>query len=81
MGEDGIEEFRAKKPDYVSDSGSKYWLLEEGVVRQSDHWGKVGNCRWEMSQDADLMYNVYGYNSGNDPMLIAYWDDFTMINK
>lgn len=35
------------EPDYVSDSGSAYWYFEDGVVRQSDHWGhRIASCSW-----------------------------------
>jgi hypothetical protein len=33
-------------PDYVSDSGSRYWYRDTGVIRQSDHWSWVANCLW-----------------------------------
>ena len=36
-----------REPDYVSDSGSCYWYLKDGVIRRSDHWGcGIGNCDW-----------------------------------
>lgn len=28
-----------RKPDRISLSGSKYWDVPEGLIRQSDHWG------------------------------------------
>ena len=35
------------KPDFDSDSGSRYWYFKDGVIRQSDHWGNgVANCDW-----------------------------------
>lgn len=36
----------ATAPDFISPSGSKYWYLEDGVIRSSDHWGNVSTCRW-----------------------------------
>jgi hypothetical protein len=38
-----------RNPDYVSDSGSKYWYVENSVVRQSDHWGDVASCYWDIN--------------------------------
>jgi hypothetical protein len=35
-----------EEPDYVSDSGSRYWRRDTGVIRQSDHWGFVASCLW-----------------------------------
>ena len=35
-----------RSPDYVSDSGSKYWHTRNGVYRDSCHWGRVSSCFW-----------------------------------
>ena len=40
-------------PDYVSldkfgNVSSKYWYTAEGVVRQSNHWGRVASCIWTL---------------------------------
>ena len=40
-------------PDYVSlnkngNVSSKYWYTKNGVVRQSDHWGRVASCIWTL---------------------------------
>lgn len=33
--------------DYESNSGSKYWYGDEGVIRESDHWGTgIASCDW-----------------------------------
>ena len=46
-----------KDPDYVSDSGSKYWYTESGVYRLSDHWGfGVGSCDWLLNEDPELSW-------------------------
>ena len=34
------------EPDYISDSGSKYWYTDSGVFREADHWGDVATCSW-----------------------------------
>lgn len=35
--------------DYKStQSGSRYWKCEDGAIRQSDHWGVVGNSYWAL---------------------------------
>ncbi len=33
-------------PNFVSDSGSKYYYTDKGVYRVSDHWGNVKTCNW-----------------------------------
>ena len=34
-------------PDFVSESGSEYWYTQDGVYRQSNHWGgKIATCSW-----------------------------------
>ena len=58
-----------RQPDYISESGSKYWYEIDGVIRQSDHWGsRVASCEW-----------FYGelWNSGSE-LLTGYcaWKDF-----
>jgi hypothetical protein len=40
-----------RNPDYVSQSGTQYWIDREGVTRYSDHWGAgIGTinarCNW-----------------------------------
>ena len=35
-----------KKTGKVS---SKYWYTNEGVVRESDHWGEVASCIWVLN--------------------------------
>lgn len=36
------------KPHYTSKHGSRYFFTAEGVYRYSNHWGRVGNCRWRL---------------------------------
>jgi len=43
-----------RKPDFISDSGSKYWFTSNSVIRQSDHWGALDTCTWTLD-----------YQSGN----------------
>lgn len=37
-----------RKPDFVSDSGSKYWFTANSVIRQSNHWGQLDTCNWTL---------------------------------
>lgn len=40
-------------PDYVSfdkrgNVSSRYWYTSQGVIRCSDHWGRVASCIWTL---------------------------------
>lgn len=41
-------EIQGKEPDYCSDSGSVYFYTEKGLYRLSNHWGRLGNCKWRL---------------------------------
>lgn len=36
------------KPDYSSNSGSKYYYTEQGMYRLSNHWGRLANSKWRL---------------------------------
>lgn len=40
----------ARTPDRISASTSRYWFQNDGVIRQSGHWGRVGDCYWAHPQ-------------------------------
>jgi len=43
-----------RTPDFVSESGSKYWYADNGVIRNSDHWNcKIASCVWLISEESD----------------------------
>jgi hypothetical protein len=52
-----------REPDFVSDSGSAYWDLGHGVVRESDHWlFRIRSCCWLLSgPDGPYSYNEREY--------------------
>lgn len=54
---------------YHSKSGSSYFFTEEGVYRYSNHWGRVGNCRWRLIKNENLV-------SKNQNIGFARWEDF-----
>ncbi len=59
---------------YTSKSGSVYYITNEGVYRQSNHWGRVANCRWRLitlAQD-QISQSKIGY---------ARWEDFYKDNE
>lgn len=57
------------KPDYESDSGSKYWYTDNGVYRESDHWGfGVGSCDWTLNENPELSWR------DNEKVRVGYAD-------
>lgn len=50
------------KPNYVSKHGSSYFFTNDGVYRYSNHWGRVGNCRWRLENiDHKQQTNYWGF--------------------
>ena len=45
-----------RKPDFVSDSGSKYWFTAKSVIRQADHWGKLDTCEWSLNGESSKKF-------------------------
>ena len=84
--------FATREPDYISESGSKYWYTEAGVVRCSDHWGRVASCAWQLDVclvEADTFYWWYRthgvYDAPDERYLkdvyaFADWDSFEPKN-
>jgi hypothetical protein len=54
----------------VSGSGSRYWYNDEGVVRESDHWGYgIASCTWKLDGS--------GYVETDSPVCgYCAWSDF-----
>src|SRR5690606_27466462 len=46
---------------------SRYWYTDEGVYRESDHWGKCRNCYWTLDGDDEEEERVVGF---------CRWEDF-----
>ncbi|MFZ4105499.1 hypothetical protein [Flavobacterium sp.] len=55
------------KLHYKSKSGSSYYFVEDGVYRQSNHWGRAANCKWRLISDNNKNRTKIGY---------ANWSDF-----
>ena len=68
------------EPDYWSNSGSKYWYTDEGVIRYSDHWGLgVASCDWffgDQDEDDLAWLDCDGWRAG-----FCKWDDFKIADK
>ena len=47
------KEIPHRKPDFISNSGSKYWYEEDTVYRESNHWGRtIASCNWLLNSCA-----------------------------
>ena len=62
-------EFRKEDFKYHSKSGSLYHFTDEGVFRWSNHWGRVGNCRWKLE-------TIDEKRIGRKSLGFAFWNDF-----
>ena len=61
------------KPDYISESGSMYWYTDDGVYRNSDHWGGVATCSWHLD---GTVWPDWNRRTG-----FCHWDDFRGTTK
>jgi hypothetical protein len=61
-------------PNFISDSGSQYFYSEKGLYRLSNHWGRLGNCKWRLIpfEVESLSKTKLGY---------ATWDSFYPDNN
>lgn len=58
------------EPDYISDSGSKYWYSEEGVTRVSNHWNDhIRTCSWFLN----------GKECNEEKAGFCKWKDFKLL--
>jgi hypothetical protein len=56
-----IELNRLGKPDFISDTGSKYWKKDGYIYRLSDHWGIVSDCLWIIDESKEFsIASFYG---------------------
>lgn len=62
------------KISFKSKYNSAYYFTEEGVYRYSNHWGRVGDCRWRLiSKEVKVnQHQRIGY---------ANWFDFYPNNE
>lgn len=44
-----LQEIQKQNPQYISQSGSQYFYLNDGVYRLSDHWGRAANSKWRLT--------------------------------
>ena len=70
-----------RKPDYTSESGSRYWYTKKGVVRGSNHWGNgVANCDWPLKlKEGKIIYGGYYKHArsfAKPKYGFARWEDY-----
>jgi len=69
-----LSEIKGQKSDFESDSGSKYYYAEFGMYRLSNHWGRLGNCKWRLVENTKI-------KSFKVKLGYANWEDFYPDNK
>lgn len=52
-------------------TSSRYWYEHGGVYRESDHWGKVRHCQWELTDHVE----------GETVIGFCKWEDFKMVEE
>lgn len=67
-----------REPDYISASGSEYWYTEEGVFRNSDHWGNgIASCDWQLLNCNE--WDIPQYQLTYKPLCgFAKWQNFKL---
>lgn len=79
LGDDGFL-IETKEPQ------SKYWFTEKGVYRFSDHWGKVGNCIWNV-EGYYFNYNQGEFFKNDDSEILeeklcfSNWENFKNLKN
>ncbi|WP_112113916.1 hypothetical protein [Flavobacterium aciduliphilum] len=57
---------------FKSKSGSSYYFVENGVYRESNHWGRAANCKWRLQKNN----NVTNQIGKRTKLGFAKWTDF-----
>lgn len=68
------KEVQDLKPNFKSKSGSLYFFNDQGVFRQSNHWGRAANCKWRLeSSKSDA--------TSREKIGFANWNSFHNDNE
>jgi len=59
--------------NFKSKYQSAYYYTKEGVYRYSDHWGRVGTCRWLLKTEKKL---VISREKNRKKIGFASWESF-----
>jgi hypothetical protein len=63
-----------EETNYRSKSESTYFYTDKGVYRNSNHWGRVANCRWKLITHGN-------YKNQQKVTGFAKWIDFFPTNS
>lgn len=63
-----------EETNYKSKSESIYFYTDKGVYRNSNHWGRVANCRWKLITPGN-------YKNQQKVVGFAKWIDFYPIDS
>jgi hypothetical protein len=51
-----------EKHNYISKSGSFYWIKEDRLIRKSSHWGNLKTCKWLiLNKEYHDIKSIVGY--------------------
>lgn len=64
----------ADKNFFKSKSNSLYYFTKNGVYRKSNHWGRVGSCRWRLTSNSS-------YKNKQSITAFARWKEFYHLNE
>ncbi|MBP3891924.1 MAG: hypothetical protein J6D29_07105 [Solobacterium sp.] len=72
-----------RKPDFESDSGSRYWYSKKGLLRGSNHWGcRIVNCDWALKlKNGKAVYGSSCWASktfSKELYGFVKWEDFVL---
>lgn len=71
----------SKTPDYVSGGGSRYWYTDEGVYRESDHWGTgIATCKWYLDGKECFCRDWSVEHLSKPTVGFCKWEDFEPAN-
>lgn len=68
-----LDEIQGSQISFKSKSGSQYFFTDKGVFRKSNHWGRIGNCRW-------ILKEIIQYKNQEIKIGYAHWSDFHSNN-
>ncbi len=52
-------DFPERNPDFISESGSRYWFEGDSVIRESNHWGvRIASCSWFLKGRTNSPYQA-----------------------
>lgn len=69
-----LQDIQHLKPAFTSKKESRYFFTDEGVYRESNHWGRVANCRWRLISLEKKVNQIRR-------MGFAKWSDFYSNNE